>query len=304
MTSAMRALPILPLFMLLSACGALPQPFFGNPGRQGAMLTEPPPGRLAVPLPTQSMLTDAGANAWAGAVADALQQREIPAVTGTFTRGREWTLAMSAELRNNQVVPHYTIQNPAGQPQGASDGPPIPAAAWAGGDPAVLNTAATAAAPGIVTLLSRIEAARIQADPNSLANRPARVFITGVTGAPGDGNKTLAEGVKQRLTQEGAVVQDTPAGSDYQVHGEVTAVPAPGGALKLELLWVVNDARGERGKILQVNQVPQNQIVPYWGDVAVAASQEAGSAIKTVMGNALASRLNPSPASPLPPPSH
>lgn len=290
MSAAMRALPLL---LLLCACGALPQPFFGNPGRQGAVLAEPPPGRLAVPMPTQSLLTDAGANAWAGAVADALQQREVPAVTGTFTRGREWTLAMSAELRGNQVVPHYVVQNPAGQPQGASDGPPVPAAAWASGDPAVLKTAATAGAPGIVTLLGNMEAARMQADPNSLANRPPRVFMAGVVGAPGDGNKSLAEGVKQRLTQEGAVVQDTQSGSDYQVHGEITATPAPGGALKLELLWVVNDAKGERGKILQVNQVPQGQIVPYWGDVAVAAAQEAGSAIKTVMSNALASRLHP-----------
>lgn len=290
MTPAMRALLLL---LLLSACGALPQPFFGNPGRNGAMLTEPPPARLAVPMPRQSLLTDAGADIWAGAVADALQQREVPAVAGTFTRGREWTLAMSAEVRGNQVVPHYAIQNPAGQAQGTSDGPPVSAAAWAGGDPAVLKTAATAAAPGIVKLLARMEAVRIQADPNSLANRPARVFVAGVTGAPGDGNKSLTEGVKQRLTQEGAVVQDTPTGTDYQVHGEVAATPAPSGMLRLELVWVVNDAKGERGKILQVNQVPQGQIVPYWGDVAVAAAQEAGSAIKTVMGNALAGRLNP-----------
>ena len=283
--------PSLLMLLVLCGCGALPQPFFGNPGRQGARLAEPPPGRLAVPPPGQSLLTDAGAQAWAGAVAEALVQREIPAVTGTFPRGREWTLAMTAEVRGDQVIPHYAVQNPAGEVQGAADGPPVSARAWAGGDPAVLKAAANAAAPGITTLLDRLEAARMQADPNSLANRPARVFLAAVVGAPGDGNKSLADQVKLRMTQEGLVVQDTPTGADYQVHGEVTAVPAPGGVLKLELLWLVNDARGERGKILQVNQVPQGQVVPFWGDVAVAAGQEAGSAVKRVIGNALASKV-------------
>lgn len=286
----MRASSLIVL-LILSGCGALPQPFFGNPGRQGALLAEPPPGRLAVSLPTQSLLTDAGAQIWAGAVAEALVQREIPAVTGTFPRGREWTLAMTAEVRGDQVVPHYSIRNPAGEVQGVSDGPPVSARAWAGGDAAVLKAAANAGAPGITALLDRMEAARMQADPTSLANRPARVFLTGVTGAPGDGNKSLSDQIKLRMTQEGLVVQDTPSGADYQVHGEVTAVPAPGGVLKLELLWLVNDARGERGKILQVNQVPQGQIVPFWGDVAVAAAQEAGSAVKRVIGNALAGKV-------------
>lgn len=291
----MRTLSLLAL-LILSGCGALPQPFFGNPGRQGARLAEPPPGRLAVPVPSQSLLTEDGATVWAAAVAEALVQREVPAVSGSFPRGREWTLAMTAAVQGGNVVPHYAIQNPAGDVQGAADGPPVPARAWAGGDPATLKAAATAAAPGIAGLLDRMEAARMQADPTSLANRPARVFLAGVVGAPGDGNKSLADQIKLRMTQEGLVVQETPSGADYQVHGEVTSAPAPGGQLKLELLWLVNDARGERGKILQVNQVPQGQIVPFWGDVAVAAAQEAGTAVKRVITNALSNKVAKPPA--------
>ena len=203
---------------------------------------------------------------------------------------------MTAAVQGGNVVPHYAIQNPAGDVQGAADGPPVPARAWAGGDPATLKAAATAAAPGIAGLLDRMEAARMQADPTSLANRPARVFLAGVVGAPGDGNKSLADQIKLRMTQEGLVVQETPSGADYQVHGEVTSAPAPGGQLKLELLWLVNDARGERGKILQVNQVPQGQIVPFWGDVAVAAAQEAGTAVKRVITNALSNKVAKPPA--------
>ena len=82
----MRTLSLLAL-LILSGCGALPQPFFGNPGRQGARLAEPPPGRLAVPVPSQSLLTEDGATVWAAAVAEALVQREVPAVSGSFPAG-------------------------------------------------------------------------------------------------------------------------------------------------------------------------------------------------------------------------
>lgn len=284
---------LLLLLFLLSACGALPQPFFANPGRVGATLAEPPPARLVVPPPTDALLTDGAAAAWSTATADALQAREIPAAAVPAGRQREWTLVLTAEVRGANVQPHYAVRNPAGQAEGTADGPPVPARMWAAGDPATLKQQADGAAPAVVSLLNRLEAARIRSDPNSLANRPARVFLAGVTGAPGDGDTSLATQMRMRLATEGVVVQDTATGTDYQVRGEVTATPGPGGVLKLELLWVVTDAHGERGKILQVNQVPRQQIVPFWGDVAVAAAKEAGSAVKTVIDNALSSRLNP-----------
>ena len=63
--------------------------------------------------------------------------------------------------------------------------------------------------PDIATLLTRIEAARQQSDPNSLVNRPARVLVKEVTGAPGDGNRQLSRQIRQELPKLGEVVQDT-----------------------------------------------------------------------------------------------
>jgi hypothetical protein len=68
-----RAAACLAALLALTACGDLPQPFLGRPGATAQRLSQPPPSRLAVPAPAQSLLPDAGANAWAGAVADALQ---------------------------------------------------------------------------------------------------------------------------------------------------------------------------------------------------------------------------------------
>ena len=281
----MRA-PLFLMLLLLPACGNLPQPFYGNPGTAGALLAQPPPSRLAVPAPTQSLLPDASASTWASDVADALVEQEIPAAAGRFSRGREWTLVLSAELQDSRVVPSYTVQDPAGEKQGVAQGAPIPARDWAQGSPEVLKAAAVQAAPGIVALLTRIDAARKQSDPSSLLNRPARVFLGGVRGAPGDGDSSLAAQMRLKLAANGIVVQDTVKDADFEVRGDVTAAPGLNGTIRIELQWVITDSRAERGRILQINEVPARAIVPYWGDVAVTAATEAAGGVRDVIINA------------------
>ena len=46
------------LLLLVSACGSLPQPFFGQPGAAARRLSQPPPSRLAVAPPTQGLLPE------------------------------------------------------------------------------------------------------------------------------------------------------------------------------------------------------------------------------------------------------
>ena len=85
------------MLLLLAGCGTLPQPFLGRPGATATRLAQPPPSRLSVPVPSQSLLPNAAAAAWAAAMADALTAEDIPAVTGS--RPREWSLGMTAEMR-------------------------------------------------------------------------------------------------------------------------------------------------------------------------------------------------------------
>ena len=281
----MRPLIVL-LPLLLAACGSLPQPFFGNPGLAGSRLAEPPPSRLAIPSPDQSLLPDAQAHAWAQAVAAALVEQEVPAEASDRRRNREWTLILAAEMRGADVVPSYTVQNPAGEPQGVSEAPAIPARDWASGNPEVLKAAAAQAAPGITSLLNRIEAARRQSDPNSLLNRPARVYFTGVTGAPGDGNRSLPTQMRAKLAAAGLVVQDTATNADYTLAGEVRTANGANGTVRVELQWIVADAKGERGRVVQINEVPPASVNSYWGDVAVAVADEAATGVHDVITNA------------------
>lgn len=277
------------LLLALSACGDLPQPFLGRPGANALRLAQPPPSRLSVPAPAQSLLPDDGAGAWADAVAEALAAEEIPATAGRTRRG-EWSLQLAAEIRGNVVVPSYTVQNPAGEPQGVSEGAPVPVSAWAGGEPAVLKAAAAQAAPAIASLLGRIDAARRQSDPNSLQNRPARIHLAGVTGAPGDGNRSLPAQMRAKLSALGLVVQDTVRDADYILQGDVSAAPGANNSTRIELQWIVTDAQGERGRILQLNEVPRGSLDRYWGDVAVVAASEAAAGVRDVIANANGTR--------------
>ncbi len=285
---------LLPAALLtLAACGDLPQPFKGRPGLLASRLAQPPPSRLSVPVPAESLLSDAAATAWAGAVAEALVAEEIPASPSPSRRRGDWALLMSAEMHGAQVVPTYTVQNPKGEAQGTSEGGGVPAAAWASGDPAVLKAAAVQAAPGIAALLGRIEAARQLSDPTSLMNRPARVYFSGVTGAPGDGNTSLPAQMRAKMATLGLVVQDTITGADFTLHGEVHTAKGAGNTTRIEVQWFVNNAdaaAAERGRILQLNEVPPGILDQYWGDVAVAVANDAAGGVRDVILNAGARR--------------
>ena len=296
---------LLAALLALPGCGDLPQPFLGRPGGLASRLSQPPPSRLSIPTPTESLLPDTGATAWAGAIAEALVAEEIPAAANPRRRRGDWSLLLSAELRGRDVVPTYTVQNPAGVAQGFSEGAPVPAADWAGGNPAVLKAAAAQAAPGVASLLQKIEAARQLSDPNSLLNRPSRVFFAGVTGAPGDGNTSLAKQMQTRLAGLGRVVQDTPRGADFALRGEVKTAPGAKGAMRIELQWVVangDDAAAERGRVVQLNEVPPGSLDHYWGDVSVVVATEAAGGVRDVILNSGGGRA-PAKAEPAPSPS-
>jgi hypothetical protein len=236
------------------------------------------------------MLPDMAADTIAGALADALVAKEIPAVAEAARRG-DWHVVLTADLRDGKVIPLFTVTDPAGKDQGQSQGQPVDAATWAAADPKTLRQVAADGAPGIVNLLSAIQAARLASDPNSLVNRPAKVFFKGVTGAPGDGNASLARQIRARLPQLGEIVQDTASNADFTLEGQVRTAPGAAGTVRVEIQWIVTDAGGEeRGRIVQLNEVPPGTVDGLWGDVAYVVAQEAAGGVKDVILNQIGSR--------------
>ena len=266
--------------LLLAGCGDLPQPFRGNPGAEALRLAAPPPARLAVATPTDSLLSDAAARDFASDLASDLQDNDIPAEAKHTPDPGDWRLMTRAENRGGHIVPIYAVLDPKGKDEGHAEGAPVPLADWAGGSPATLKAAAVEATPKITDLLRDVEAARMRSDPHSLYNRPAKVFVPAVTGAPGDGDRSLTVQMRRELVSHGEVVQETNNGADFTVAGYVNAVPVAGGLLRVEIQWRMSDAAGhDLGMVLQLNEVTPDTVRGYWGDVAQAVAREAAGGV-------------------------
>lgn len=280
----MHKLALVLLLALLAGCGDLPRPFAGNPGINGAQLLRPPPARLAVPVPKRAYLGPAAAGQLAQDLVALLVEREVPAVAAP-PRDGDWVLEITGYPRDGQFVLSYTVFDPVGQERGTADGPPIPLAGWtAAPSPEILRGAAFAATPGVANVLSRIEADRKRSDPTSLFNRPARVFVAPVVGAPGDGNTSLFTQMKRELAKLGVATQDAAKEADFTVRGLVAVTPTAGNQERVEITWVVTDATGrERGKVAQLNEIPAGTLKGLWVDVAVVVAQEAAPGVKEVM---------------------
>jgi hypothetical protein len=280
------ALMLLLAPFLLSGCGTLPQPFLGRPGAVGARLAVPPPPILIVPAPGGAMLGDQAAALYARDLAQAMVARDVPSLSRAASI-HEWHLVITAAMFGDQVEPHYVIIGPNGRTYGKATGMAVAAADWAAGTPSVLEANAEAAAPALVRDLRMINAVVQESNPNSLENRPPRVIFTGVSGAPGDGNHALALNLRRDLPQLGIVLADRRADADFVLHGIVRATPRPGAEELVELDWTLRDASGGFiGKVSQLHDLTRAEMVPYWGDIAVAAAGQAAAGIKQVMANA------------------
>ena len=162
--------------------------------------------------------------------------------------------------------------------------PPSSPPAGQTGAPSTLGPAAQDAAPKILALMLSIRRTRDRANPNSLVNRAAKLFVPIVTGAPGDGDTALTRMIRADLAQFGPLVQLTPDGADFIVTGTVTVSPLPKGQQQVEIAWIVTWPNGKVvGKVSQLNSVPAGSLDAYWGDVASAVAQEASGGIYAVV---------------------
>src|SRR4051794_23634758 len=274
---------LLPLLCLLVACGDLPEPFLGNPGANARRLAQPLTPLLAVPPGSDTLLPDAANQDLAKQIATALQGTEVPALVRA-PQPTDWRLITRAERDGNVVKPSFSVMSPQGKEEGKADGEPVPLDVWAAASPALMKQVAGEAAPRIGAVLTSIRIAHDKADPGSLYNRAARVLVPEVTGAPGDGDAALTRQMRARLALLGPVVLTTPAGADFVVQGEVKVVPIEKRQERVEIQWIIRTPSGdERGRVVQLNDIPAGTLDRYWGDVAVVVASEASNGINDVL---------------------
>ncbi len=273
--------------LMLSACGTLPEPFYGNPGPEGARLAAPPAPVLVIPTPTAALLADPSAGLYATDLATALANLGVPSIARP-AQPSDWRLTITASIAGTTVTPAYTLTGPDQKLYGKQTGAAIAAADWANGSPAILATAAATDAIPLSRLLAAANAAVQQSNPASLENRPPRLFLTGVSGAPGDGDTALALNLTRDLTNMGLILTPHQRDADFTIAGLVTTTPDTNSQLLLQLTWTIHDASNRMiGQVTQLHDLNPTDISPYWGDVAAAAATQGAAGIQEAINNTI-----------------
>ncbi|MEO0618687.1 MAG: hypothetical protein AAFZ01_05345 [Pseudomonadota bacterium] len=164
----------------------------------------------------------------------------------------------------------------------------VPAAANAVGGPAPTPAASS---PVPLTASAARPAASAAVQPTALktasakpASLPALAMIPPVTGAPGDGKKSLSAALKRNLQSRGVSLTTKPSAQTYTVRGNVAMGKAAAGKQDIEIQWLVFDPKGQRvGTVAQKNKIPQGSLDGAWGKTADAAAAAAGQGVAKLL---------------------
>jgi hypothetical protein len=121
-----------------------------------------------------------------------------------------------------------------------------------------------------------------------------------VSGAPGDGNASLAAAMRRELEEKGVKVSEA-GQSVYRVVADVKIKPPKDGMQAISINWAINDPKGaEVAKITQNNEVPTGFLDKAWGPSAEDAAKAASVQIRQVIADHRAGKQIQSSAGPAP----
>lgn len=276
----------LALLFCLAACQPLPHPFADAVRSQpGAPPLSPPDSAGIAVMPVAGAPAPL-AGQLAQAMAKALRDADVPASTMAHNQHsyRLYGAATQAPQGTAEatVTVVWRLETAAGRSLGSPAGTAAaPAAAWRQGDPHLATRLAGAAAPAIAAL--------VEGD----APLPAQgigpvVAVQGVTGAPGDGSRTLAQAIGTALKRANLTVAATPgAKASFILTGRVLMSPPAAGKQDVKVSWILARPDGsEVGLVRQENAVPAGSLDGAWGDVAYAVAAAAAPGIARLIRQA------------------
>ncbi len=141
------------------------------------------------------------------------------------------------------------------------------------------STSRTAAAAAATPAAATQPAAQARPAP-----KPSGVVVAAVTGAPGDGGRSLPKALKKRLYKDGVKLANGGSRNVYTVKGTVKLTSAGSGKEKIRIDWRVLDPNGKSlGTVSQQNTIPKGSLNGPWGAIADAAAGAAADGIKKLL---------------------
>lgn len=254
---------LLAALIVLAACQPVPRPLadIAPPGPDLLNL----PGRGGLSVLEVEGLSGARAAAFPAALAEALQQREVPAVAGKgirdslFLLGRVTTRDIGGD--GVEVDWDWELVDGRGRTVDRRKERDVMTRRdweWAGAKALAQRAVAGAAA---------LYDAQMPSPPPE-ARKPA-VFLAGVRGAPGDGGRTLPRALATALQGQELLTTRERDAATAAVEGTVALARSGPGLEKVEIRWRVTRPDGEEvGIVTQANEIPAGSLEGAWGEVA------------------------------------
>ncbi len=209
----------------------------------------------------------------AKALAEALQENDIPAVMGQKLSGAH-TLRGAARLEPGAIVIAWALYDHKGAVLGNMEARDSIAADRVADIPLAQNMIQALTAQAVAAISPYFPAAA-GAHGNNL-----RVFIPEIAGVPGDGGKSLPLALGRALRAAGLSVALEEDPNAIRIEGQVTLSELNAASTLVKLSWQVAGADGsEIGRIDQSNPVPRGRLDGNWGDVAYGAAAGAAEGI-------------------------
>ena len=118
---------------------------------------------------------------------------------------------------------------------------------------------------------------------------PVQALVPAVTGAPGDGSRTLTAAIQRELVGKGISIADRPTAVAYRVEGSVTLGEAKDGRQPIHIEWLVRDPQGKKlGTVSQKNEIPAGSLDGAWEGTADQAAGAAAQGIVKLLPQAKA----------------
>lgn len=298
--SSVKFLPVLvAAAAALAACQPLPQPF--KPDAKGNHVSPLvlPIGESSVFVQPLAGLPEDQGRLMAEAIAAALDDQEIPA-TATYRNPLSSDLVIVVEASRGTSPATWRWQlDKAGKP--AKTGAPQPLRH-------ALEMAAASAAPGDRKQLAEAMAALIgpalQPDlPDSLyGSEGKKLAVLECDGAPGDGNKSLRQAMREQLILSNRPPVADPARADYLISCSVKVWSDSPDSERVTIEWALLAADGNRlGQVKQANRIPKGQLAGVWGRTAHIIAQGGWQGITEILDRQRRTPA-PSPGLATPPP--